>query len=122
MIYEIHIELASIHRPVWRTVHVHKKMTFEQLHQLIQLLFDWWDDHPYQFTEAVSEERVIFQRGKNSTNYEDIGQANLRIEEVLNEIGEGQDRKSTRLNSSHVSISYAVFCLKKKKKYSKYTE
>src|SRR3989442_11811102 len=29
------------------------------------------------------------------------------------------DRKSTRLNSSHVRISYAVFCLKKKKKYSK---
>src|SRR5690348_17378245 len=28
----------------------------------------------------------------------------------------GQDRKSTRLNSSHPSISYAVFCLKKKKK------
>src|SRR5699024_12050065 len=27
---------------------------------------------------------------------------------------EGRDRKSTRLNSSHVSISYAVFCLKKK--------
>src|SRR5207249_12195491 len=31
--------------------------------------------------------------------------------------GRGQDRKSTRLNSSHVSISYAVFCLKKKKSY-----
>src|SRR5690625_3727443 len=28
----------------------------------------------------------------------------------------GDDRKSTRLNSSHVAISYAVFCLKKKKK------
>src|SRR5689334_23768162 len=28
----------------------------------------------------------------------------------------GPDRKSTRLNSSHSSISYAVFCLKKKKK------
>src|SRR5699024_11719737 len=28
-----------------------------------------------------------------------------------------RDRKSTRLNSSHVSISYAVFCLKKKKHY-----
>src|SRR4051812_49559089 len=27
-----------------------------------------------------------------------------------------RDRKSTRLNSSHMSISYAVFCLKKKKK------
>src|SRR5690625_6605981 len=29
------------------------------------------------------------------------------------------DRKSTRLNSSHVAISYAVFCLKKKKKKEK---
>src|SRR5690625_1685515 len=29
--------------------------------------------------------------------------------------GPSQDRKSTRLNSSHVAISYAVFCLKKKK-------
>src|SRR5690349_23026787 len=31
------------------------------------------------------------------------------------------DRKSTRLNSSHVEISYAVFCLKKKKKQKKNT-
>src|SRR5215475_14808011 len=30
-----------------------------------------------------------------------------------------KDRKSTRLNSSHVKISYAVFCLKKKKKKKK---
>src|SRR2546428_10111557 len=30
----------------------------------------------------------------------------------------GEDRKSTRLNSSHDQISYAVFCLKKKKKIS----
>src|SRR3712207_8476756 len=30
-----------------------------------------------------------------------------------------EDRKSTRLNSSHANISYAVFCLKKKKKASK---
>src|SRR5260221_8786209 len=29
--------------------------------------------------------------------------------------GEGRDRKSTRLNSSHTVISYAVFCLKKKR-------
>src|SRR5690554_7031472 len=32
------------------------------------------------------------------------------------EFDRNQDRKSTRLNSSHVRISYAVFCLKKKKK------
>src|SRR5262245_64497544 len=34
------------------------------------------------------------------------------MEEALRAIG--QDRKSTRLNSSHLGISYAVFCLKKK--------
>src|SRR5438045_5592422 len=34
---------------------------------------------------------------------------------VMDEIAE-VDRKSTRLNSSHLGISYAVFCLKKKKK------
>src|SRR5204863_7280158 len=33
-----------------------------------------------------------------------------------------RDRKSTRLNSSHVEISYAVFCLKKKKKKYAYTQ
>src|SRR5256885_10983000 len=32
-------------------------------------------------------------------------------------LGERRDRKSTRLNSSHLVISYAVFCLKKKKKH-----
>src|SRR5689334_24468339 len=34
----------------------------------------------------------------------------------LPEVGPVEDRKSTRLNSSHSSISYAVFCLKKKNK------
>src|SRR3712207_8486478 len=37
--------------------------------------------------------------------------------------GKGQDRKSTRLNSSHANISYAVFCLKKNTKVdSTYTQ
>src|SRR5688572_32259146 len=42
---------------------------------------------------------------------------------VLVEVGggeRGRDRKSTRLNSSHSQISYAVFCLKKKKKITNY--
>src|SRR5688500_19512424 len=36
--------------------------------------------------------------------------------DFLNEVIKIKDRKSTRLNSSHLVISYAVFCLKKKKK------
>src|SRR3712207_8115675 len=35
--------------------------------------------------------------------------------EVRGDVRPRQDRKSTRLNSSHANISYAVFCLKKKK-------
>src|SRR5689334_24781651 len=40
----------------------------------------------------------------------------LRVRVAASSVFFWQDRKSTRLNSSHSSISYAVFCLKKKKK------
>src|SRR3712207_8537222 len=39
---------------------------------------------------------------------------------VLDASGEERDRKSTRLNSSHANISYAVFCLKKKNNAHQY--
>src|SRR3989442_2907165 len=45
-------------------------------------------------------------------------QADQRLLQTGNDL-EKADRKSTRLNSSHVRISYAVFCLKKKKKFSR---
>src|SRR5699024_11657307 len=38
----------------------------------------------------------------------------MPIKEIAHLENKSEDRKSTRLNSSHVSISYAVFCLKKK--------
>src|SRR5438094_5066628 len=41
---------------------------------------------------------------------------NQRVLDMFKEIAPVSDRKSTRLNSSHRTISYAVFCLKKKKK------
>src|SRR5262245_62804181 len=41
---------------------------------------------------------------------------------VVEATEEAVDRKSTRLNSSHLGISYAVFCLKKKKKKKKKTK
>src|SRR3712207_7781602 len=54
------------------------------------------------------------ERGIDSGDVED--RLRLEVEDggVLAEVRE--DRKSTRLNSSHANISYAVFCLKKKKK------
>src|SRR3712207_7232611 len=47
-----------------------------------------------------------------------LGQQDVEVVALLRRAAEvvaGADRKSTRLNSSHANISYAVFCLKKKK-------
>src|SRR5699024_12684158 len=57
--------------------------------------------HPFKSCEAES---AVFTFPASSDGREFIGMP--RIDHL--------DRKSTRLNSSHVSISYAVFCLKKK--------
>src|SRR5205809_6242367 len=45
----------------------------------------------------------------------DLDPGRLLVEQVV-QLGSRSDRKSTRLNSSHGYISYAVFCLKKKNK------
>src|SRR5438876_3010697 len=54
--------------------------------------------------------RSPFRRERCREHSAHFGMRHHNIRRVL------QDRKSTRLNSSHPSISYAVFCLKKKKK------
>src|SRR5690349_22542611 len=56
---------------------------------------------------------------ETDAEHRQLGRAQLagRLDGVADRRGVGYavDRKSTRLNSSHVEISYAVFCLKKKK-------
>src|SRR3712207_7169668 len=49
-------------------------------------------------------------------DFSDVLAGNLWL--VVTVVIATSDRKSTRLNSSHANISYAVFCLKKKKKYN----
>src|SRR5690349_23745440 len=61
---------------------------------------------PHIDTEFVADHRQFVCEGNVDVAKRVFGQLHhLRL-----------DRKSTRLNSSHVEISYAVFCLKKKKK------
>src|SRR5690606_41595434 len=75
----------------------------------------------YQRTLIMEKVRAKKHLGQHFLTDENIAQ---KIADSLTfdgynhilEIGPGIDRKSTRLNSSHVKISYAVFCLKKKKK------
>src|SRR5688572_32364282 len=58
--------------------------------------------------EQVAERKRAEREERRPELHREIGDAAQRRHE-------GEDRKSTRLNSSHSQISYAVFCLKKKK-------
>src|SRR5690625_7106663 len=62
--------------------------------------------------ELRKGERVTSQTAEDT--YNALNKYALNLNEI--------DRKSTRLNSSHVAISYAVFCLKKKKKQRERTD
>src|SRR2546426_4731038 len=68
--------------------------------------------------ESIANHSIRTTRGRPGER-DAVGSA-LRRREVHVRVRPGQprvvDRKSTRLNSSHLVISYAVFCLKKKKK------
>src|SRR5690349_22391085 len=84
----------------------------------------------FPYTTLFRSVRVLLDRGVAFVAHR--GRAGARWNRNADETGDGEgpqvlralrqiakpfaDRKSTRLNSSHVEISYAVFCLKKKKK------
>src|SRR2546430_3837361 len=72
---------------------------------------------PYELTKSSGEviEQIIRPTGLMDPEIE-IRPVKGQIDHLL---GECRDRKSTRLNSSHSQISYAVFCLKKKKMIEK---
>src|SRR5690625_965101 len=61
---------------------------------------------------GVRQNRDVGERGERGGR---VGGDEDRRDSPARRSGESTDRKSTRLNSSHVAISYAVFCLKKKK-------
>src|SRR5438067_11601496 len=64
----------------------------------------------------ISERSLRGYSGLSAASKKGVGSRGCdRAEVSLHDGVRKRDRKSTRLNSSHVSISYAVFCLKKKK-------
>src|SRR5256885_12352489 len=73
---------------------------------------------------ASARERLARRRSRTSSkrlrfvsNFDGQRHATLGTNFNRSKLTSDADRKSTRLNSSHLVISYAVFCLKKKKKY-----
>src|SRR5699024_11463106 len=69
-----------------------------------------YDEAGNVIDNGVQKSSNLFKKALNWLN----PFAKKEVKKLTNPLNE--DRKSTRLNSSHVSISYAVFCLKKKKK------
>src|SRR5437762_5871279 len=64
---------------------------------------------------------TLFRSPCSFGHFDDEPSLALRVGDSVIRIG-GRDRKSTRLNSSHRCISYAVFCLKKKNNRMQYSQ
>src|SRR5690625_6537572 len=94
----------------------------EVLYELVQALYIIRKCNGVIKVSEELNEHMQVRREKLATYYEKgidpFGGKFIRtdVAQTLHELyeGESKDRKSTRLNSSHVAISYAVFCLKKK--------
>src|SRR2546427_5933448 len=76
----------------------------------------------FPYTTLFRSPRTIYEEPADTYVADFLGVSNLMEVEVVERgpgsqcrVRLGEDRKSTRLNSSHSQISYAVFCLKKKK-------
>src|SRR5438445_6910603 len=72
---------------------------------------------PYTTLFRSERDQRIDIRRERAADAADDEQAETEIKwcSAADHVRHGTDRKSTRLNSSHANISYAVFCLKKKK-------
>src|SRR2546430_10741533 len=82
---------------------------FRSVHLIGDVMYDTSLTHGVR---ARSESRILSELGLTEQGY-----VLATIHRAENTDDAKRDRKSTRLNSSHSQISYAVFCLKKKTKY-----
>ena len=118
----------AAHAAAGQTLHHLSEMRHnqEEIHRIFET-----GEYPYH----QKIKRAVYERQKASLQAEllkaqrwiqDTDQKVVILFEGRDAAGKGgtikrfmEDRKSTRLNSSHITISYAVFCLKKKKKRTK---
>src|SRR5690606_39590174 len=88
---------------------------FESASNEIEVTFDQLKEKLFELDKTISDASTKY-RQKIFNYLDELKGKAFDAQKRKHETTLRQDRKSTRLNSSHVKISYAVFCLKKKKK------
>lgn len=65
VILQLHIEIEQSNKPVSRTIYIHSKATLQNLHETIQILYDWWDRYPSQFLHKLDRTIALKDVKKN---------------------------------------------------------
>src|SRR2546430_9163193 len=94
-----------------------KRVELTFLGQALALRTDASPDYVRKLAKFVEERVAELRRAGVKDPLKALSLAAL---DITDELFKARDRKSTRLNSSHSQISYAVFCLKKKNKQRNY--
>jgi hypothetical protein len=72
MIYQVKVQLKHVRPPIWRRLQVPREMTFAELHQVLQLAFDWADMHLHTFyvtkTRGMAKVRIEIGNEQDSGN------------------------------------------------------
>lgn len=71
LVYQLKVTLLGFRPPIWRTLQVESSLTLAQLHEVLQVAFEWWDEHLHQFSAGGLEYGV---------------QEQGRLQEVLDEL------------------------------------
>ena len=71
-IYSFKITLENVRGPVWRKVQVNSASSFQELHKIIQILFDWQDDHLHEFriqkSNGICQKNVVIESDEEASS------------------------------------------------------
>lgn len=82
--YQLKISMKGAKPPVWRRVNVPKDLSFHELHETIQCLFGWMDEHLYKF-KITSQALEILGPGVEETYFYDVSADDHYLYEFLKE-------------------------------------
>lgn len=85
MAYQFKIQLKNVtNPPVWRRIQVAEKLTFHDLHQIIQLVFGWDNYHLYQFCPKVyGSHPIIAIPPKDSWDQPDMSAMKTKLNKIF---------------------------------------